>query len=229
MVAESESVAGGPKCTRSPAEPGLISSPATRWEPPKDYRLLTRKAVYLNVMTKKDNPVKTRQKWVDHKFNLGIDNGWISNILCRVRDAEIRLSRYTWGLTDQQLSHREGAAWSIKEHIGHLTDLEPLWINRFRQFEKGLDELVAADMSNQKTQKADHNTQKIGKLLNDFKRERNELLAVFNGLSDKALKHRAMHPRIKTIMRPVDLLFFIAEHDDHHLATMKSIINKLES
>ncbi|MFT4669296.1 MAG: hypothetical protein ACI9M9_001964 [Flavobacteriaceae bacterium] len=40
-----------------------------------------------------------------------------------------------------------------------------------------------------------------------------------------------MHPRLKVLMRPVDLLFFVAEHDDHHLATIVklSISNERDS
>jgi hypothetical protein len=30
----------------------------------------------------------------------------------------------------------------------------------------------------------------------------------------------ALHPRLKRPMRLVDLCFFVAEHDDHHLATV---------
>jgi len=34
----------------------------------------------------------------------------------------------------------------------------------------------------------------------------------------------ALHPRLKTPMRLLDLAFFVAEHDDHHLATISELI-----
>jgi hypothetical protein len=34
----------------------------------------------------------------------------------------------------------------------------------------------------------------------------------------------ALHPRLKTPMRLLDLAFFVAEHDDHHLATISELL-----
>jgi len=33
------------------------------------------------------------------------------------------------------------------------------------------------------------------------------------------------HPRLKTPMRLVDHLYFVAEHDDHHLARIWELVN----
>lgn len=164
-----------------------------------------------------------RQKWVDHKFNLGIDTGWSKNILCRIKDTSIRITHYVSQLSDEQLSRQENGKWSIKEHIGHLTDLEKLWMNRLKQFDKGLPELVASDMSNNKTEKANHNDFSIHQLIANFNIQREELILQFRKLSKEAHRHKAFHPRLKMTMRPVDLLFFIAEHDDHHLVNIQDI------
>jgi hypothetical protein len=32
-----------------------------------------------------------------------------------------------------------------------------------------------------------------------------------------------VHPRLGTPMRLVDMMFFVAEHDDHHLATITEL------
>jgi hypothetical protein len=43
---------------------------------------------------------------------------------------------------------------------------------------------------------------------------------------DSAIFARAaLHPRLKTPMRLVDHLYFVAEHDDHHLAYIWGVIN----
>lgn len=170
-----------------------------------------------------------RQKWIDHSFNLDIAVGWIKNVMTRLEDTEIRLKHYVKNSTDKQLSHKTNNDWSIKEHIGHLADLESLWLNRFEQFEKGFPELIAADMTNQKTNDSNHNEQTIDVLFENFKVNRQALLHKIKGFSEKTQNHKAFHPRIKTMMRPVDLLFFIAEHDDHHLTTIKELIEKLPS
>jgi hypothetical protein len=41
---------------------------------------------------------------------------------------------------------------------------------------------------------------------------------------DEAIVSRtALHPRLKTKIRVIDLAFFIAEHDDHHLARISEL------
>ncbi len=165
-----------------------------------------------------------RQKWFDHKFNLGIHIGWTENVLCRLRNTEILLKHYTQNLSEEKLSYKPHNKYSIKEHIGHLTDLEPLWQNRFLQFEDGVPELVAADLKNTKTAEADHNEQSIESMIQKFTLERGGLLRTITGLSENAQKHTALHPRLKTPMRPIDLMFFVAEHDTHHLTSIRSIL-----
>lgn len=161
-----------------------------------------------------------REAWFDHKFNLGINQGWTQNIMTRIKDCEIRISHHCASITDKKLSIRSGSKWSIKEHIGHLIDLEQLWINRFLQFEKLYPELVAADLSNKKTEDANHNNNSLEELLKEFRVERQELIDTFNGLSEKAHNHSSYHPRLGVKLQPVDLLFFIAEHDNHHITSI---------
>jgi uncharacterized damage-inducible protein DinB len=168
-----------------------------------------------------------RQKWINHNFNLGIAVGWSKNIMSRLGNTEILLKHYVKNLTNGQLGQRTNDHWSIKEHIGHLTDLECLWLNRFEQFEQGLTELVAADMANQKTEKSNHNVLDIEVLLENFTINRQILLDKVKLFSEKTQNHMAFHPRIKTMMKPVDLLFFIAEHDNHHITSIIEIIEKL--
>ncbi|MFK7757980.1 MAG: DinB family protein [Flavobacteriales bacterium] len=170
-----------------------------------------------------------RQHWIAHKFNLGINVGWIHNILSRIEDTEIRLLHHVKNLSDEQLSRKTKDQWSIKEHIGHLIDLEELWLDRFDQFEKQLPELIAADMSNQKTKDSNHNEQGIDELINNFKNFRQILLDKVLQFGEQTQNHQAFHPRIKEMMRPVDLLFFLAEHDNHHLTTIKALIHDFRS
>lgn len=164
-----------------------------------------------------------RQSWVDHTFQLGIDIGWTQNILSRVQDTSLRLEYHCKTLNDVQLSQRINNAWSIKEHIGHLTDLEELWSKRFQEFKEKHLELIMADMSNQKTAASNHNQHSLATLLDNFRTERKKLLSVYLALDEESQNHQIMHPRIKTLMRPVDLLFFIAEHDDHHITSISAL------
>ena len=168
-----------------------------------------------------------RQKWIDHAFETGIDIGWTKNILCRAQDTAIRLAYHCQSLNEAQLSRKQNNDWSIKEHIGHLADLEELWTNRFLQFKEGKKELSGADMSNAKTTHAGHNEESVDFLIMEFTKQREHTLRVMMEFDQETQDHQAFHPRIKKLMRPIDLLFFVAEHDDHHLASIKDIKQRL--
>jgi hypothetical protein len=42
-------------------------------------------------------------------------------------------------------------------------------------------------------------------------------------MSPAELARTALHPRLRQPMSVVDLCFFVAEHDDHHLRTIEEL------
>jgi len=166
-----------------------------------------------------------RQLWVDHVFNLGLDPGWAHNIVSRLQDAHGRIEHICAPWDEEILTWKSNDAWSIKEHIGHLIDLEPLHRKRLKEFSNFTSELTMADMSNAATQKADHNQTPLNDLLLHFSEGRVDFIKDYFDLPEASLHHEAIHPRLKVPMKPVDLLFFVAEHDDHHITTIKEIID----
>jgi len=46
-------------------------------------------------------------------------------------------------------------------------------------------------------------------------------------ISEKEVFKYALHPRLKTPMRTMDLFLFVAEHDDHHLAQISKLNKQL--
>jgi hypothetical protein len=170
-----------------------------------------------------------RTKWIDRKFNLDIPEGWLQNILERLRGTEIRLQILTHGLDDNKASFKPDGKWSTKEHIGHLADLEELHEGRIDDFIARKEILRAADMNNTRTNNADHNNKNIADLIDEFASKRNIFISRFENLDDETQKFRSLHPRLKAMMKPVDMAFFTAEHDDHHLASIREIINNMNS
>lgn len=137
------------------------------------------------------------------------------------------MEELTKNFDNELLSMKQGSVWSIKEHIGHLTDLEELHAGRIADFKEGKPVLRAADMTNAKTNAAAHNNKSIDELIKEFRKERDKLTRLFESVDDKIHELRSLHPRLNVEMRPVDIAFFCAEHDDHHLASMRLIINSL--
>ena len=149
------------------------------------------------------------------------------DILERLRGTSVRIENMIHSLSEEQLTYRPDSKWSIKEHIGHLGDLEELHAGRIKDFQERAPVLRAADMSNAKTVAADHNQAGLEKLLTDFADKREILVSAFEHLSDEDQLYRAMHPRLQVMVRPVDIAFFTAEHDDHHLADIREILHSL--
>lgn len=164
-----------------------------------------------------------RTKWIKRQFSFELPLGMYGNVVDRVRGTPARLEDLTRGLSRELLTHRDSDKWSIQEHAGHLLDLEDLGMKRLDDFEAGRDPLTAADMANQKTYDADHNANTIENILTQFRRERMEFVRRLDLADDAFVQRTALHPRLQVRIRVIDLIFFIAEHDDHHLARISDL------
>jgi hypothetical protein len=169
-----------------------------------------------------------RSKWVDHKFAFNIPVGWLPNILERLNGTAARMKEMTSTLTEADTGRSYDEKWSIKDHIGHLSDLEELHLGRIEDFLERKKTLRPADMTNLKTNEANHTAKSTQKLLNDFTIKRKYLIHRLQHLDEETHLFKSTHPRLKKLMKPVDMAFFTAEHDDHHLATIREIINKMK-
>lgn len=167
-----------------------------------------------------------RTEWIKRQFTFELPVGMYGNVVERVRGTPARLEDLTRGLSTEVLTRRDGDKWSIQEQAGHLLDLEELGMRRLDDFEAGRETLVAADMSNQKTHEADHNANSIEKILSAFRQERMTFVARLDSYDKAFVSRTALHPRLDTKIRVIDLAFFIAEHDDHHLARISELKRK---
>lgn len=167
-----------------------------------------------------------RTKWIDRKFTFDFPEGWMYNILERLRGTPVRMQDIVKNLSKEQLTKRINEAWSIQEHIGHLLDLEELHEGRIDDFIARIETLRPADISNAKTIAANHNNADVQQLLNEFKKSRDRFISRLEALDDETQNFKSLHPRLKIMMRPVDIAFFTAEHDDHHLTGMRLLLKK---
>jgi hypothetical protein len=107
-------------------------------------------------------------------------------------------------------------------------DLEPLWKGRLQDILNGEEILRPADLENQKTDLANHNDRETIELLHEFKETRNDLMRRLEKLQEGDVYKSALHPRLKTPMRTMDLFLFVADHDDHHLERIAVIVQALK-
>jgi hypothetical protein len=167
-----------------------------------------------------------RLKWMERKFDFSQPAGLFPMTLERLRGTPARLMHIASTLSNEQLKKKINGSWSIQEHIGHLLDLEALHDGRIDDFLAGEKILRAADMTNAKTNDADHNSEDIKDLLKSFRDVRNHFVKRLENIPEKILLQDSLHPRLNVPMRPVDLALFTAEHDDHHLAIIRELIAK---
>ena len=166
-----------------------------------------------------------RTEWFERKFQAITDHGLLPGIIERLEGTPLRLQEKTASLSPSLLESKSGDKWSVKKEIGHLDDLEPLWLERVRQIRAGSAELMVADLSNTRTHLADHDERDIADLLAAFESSRRQLVSELRSLNKHDLEKFAIHPRLQTPMSIVELAYFVAEHDDHHLAQISSLIN----
>lgn len=164
--------------------------------------------------------------WFDRKFEFSFEQNIFPSIMERLRGTSIRLNHKIAQIPTEHLTVKLEGKWSIQENIGHLIDLEPVWQGRLEDILNGTGYLRMADLENKKTDLANHNEGEIKTLLSEFQNLRKSTLENLKLLSEKEVYKYALHPRLKTPMRIMDLFLFVAEHDDHHLARI-SELNKL--
>jgi hypothetical protein len=164
--------------------------------------------------------------WIERKFNFDFPLTHLPFIIERLKGTAIRISDLADGIPEERLIQKPLGKWSLKEHIGHLGDLEELHLGRMVDFKNKLPVLRAADMSNLKTAGANHNANSLKDLLNRFSTKRKEFILTLLALNEEENNFQSLHPRLKVEVRPVDIGFFVAEHDDHHLVLMRELTNK---
>ena len=79
-------------------------------------------------------------------------------------------------------------------------------------------------MANADTYKASHNDYPISELLSHFRSTRAKFIHRLETIDERHLEKQALHPRLQQMITITDLLFFIAEHDVHHLTQIARLI-----
>jgi uncharacterized damage-inducible protein DinB len=161
--------------------------------------------------------------WFQRKFELGLGPDAAPELIERLRQTPQRLAAALQGLSPDILKQKRDGKWSIQENAGHLLDLEPLWDQRLDDYDAGAPELHPADLENRKTHQAGHNDRPISDILAEFTTMRGRIVRRIARMTPAELARTALHPRLRQPMSVVDLCFFVAEHDDHHLRTIEEL------
>jgi len=162
-------------------------------------------------------------KWFDRSFDFTTTQNIFPSILERLRGTPARLEEKFRTIPPSLLTRQVDGAWSIKENLGHLSDLEPLWQQRLDDIITGKTELSPTDLQNTRTTVAGHNDVPVEELLQHFRQVRQKTVTLLEAIDTATVFKFALHPRLKTPMRTMDLFLFVADHDDHHLARITEL------
>lgn len=168
--------------------------------------------------------MSARERWFDRQFAFDLPLSMAPNVVERLRGTPARAEELTRGVSTRRLTKRVDGRWSAQENVGHLVDLERLWLLRVEDLLAGRPRLSPADLQNRATTEADHNARELGAILTELRAARGRFVGALEAMSHDLWARSSLHPRLESPMRTIDLAFFVAEHDDHHLATITAIL-----
>ena len=162
--------------------------------------------------------------WTARTFTFDLPLGMFPAVLERLRGTPAGAAELVSGLSEELCNRRWNEKWSVKENLGHLADLYLLDEQRLHEFLAGTPVLSAADPKNRITEAAGHNQVPMALLLERLRTNRLNWVHKMEALNEDEVARTALHPRLQQPMRLLDWAYFVAEHDDHHLALARQAI-----
>ena len=159
--------------------------------------------------------------WTERTWTFGLPIESFPIVVDRLRGTPVRAADLIAGVSDAVLRGQPERGWTAKQHLGHLDDLHELDERRLNEFIGRAAVLTAADMTNRRTMEADHNATPADTIVRRLRTRRLELVERMEALTDADIATVAAHPRLGRPMRLIDWAYFVAEHDDHHLAAAR--------
>lgn len=164
-----------------------------------------------------------RLEWFERKFTFGLPAGMLPFYIERLLGTIARIESKVRGVSDETLSQKLDNKWSVKQNIGHLAEVDEIAIKRIGEMIQGVSPMSPAVFE----PRGDYNQQTVEEVIDIFRRARQANVKRYGELSAYELERSSLHPRLKVNMTPVDLAWFDAEHDDHHLVRINEIISQL--
>jgi hypothetical protein len=162
-------------------------------------------------------------EWFDRQFIFGLPKGMFPFYLERLEGTLVRIEKKITNVPDEILSQKLNGKWSVKENIAHLAEVDEIATRRIEEMKNGVSPMSPAVIQPGR----DYNVQPITEIVNFFRANRSKNLETYKNLTDNDLEKSSLHPRLKVIMTAVDLAWFDAEHDDHHLVRINEILAAL--
>lgn len=168
--------------------------------------------------------IPPHQKWFERKFEFPTNPNDFPYLREKLEGFVNRLKAKIHFVSEPVLNLKPGGLWSIKENIGHLYLLESIWLKRLKEIQYGESEMSPADLNNTATNQGNFNAQNEMEIIQNFQNKREETLQFLDEICGNLSTRWLLHPRLKQPMGILELLYFISEHDQHHLESINRIL-----
>lgn len=146
-------------------------------------------------------------------------------LLERLLGTAERLQHMYTSASREKLLARVDGRWAAVDHLAHLLTLQERFVSRVEDFEHRRSMLCEIDLRDQGALIEQRRARSVVELLDEFRLKRLRFTSRIEQMRYQTLMHQAQHPCQRRELRPVDMLLWIAEHDDHHLASVRSLLN----
>lgn len=164
--------------------------------------------------------------WAERHIPLGQPPEQLPFLLERVWGTPSRLVQLTVHEPLERLSLRRQGSWSVLEHIGHLVHLQDRMDERVDDFAAQRPCLCRIDLEGQEQLLAGYTSRTLGDVLEEFRLKRAYFVRRLSELDPGALRHAAKHPCRGEMATVADMVHYLAEHDDHHLALIRRLLTQ---
>lgn len=158
-----------------------------------------------------------KENWLEKQFDFEFPASRYVEFLRFLRQTPAKLDALTKNLPREILICRDGDSWSIQENAGHFLAGEALFLGRLDDYEANAPVLRPARFEDNPTDKANFNEKDIRWILDEFRTQRGIYIHRLEAMPQEAFEKSILHPRLNRSMRLCDMLFFHAQHDQHHL------------
>jgi hypothetical protein len=161
-------------------------------------------------------------EWFQRTFTFGLQEGMLPFCIERLEGTLPRIQKKVQNVADEVLSNKFNGKWSVKENIAHLAEVDEIALRRIDEMIQGISPMSPAVIQPGRN----YNVWPIKEVIEFFSSARDRNLQKYKILTSAQLRNASLHPRLKVQMTPVDLAWFDAEHDDHHLVRIGEIISE---
>ncbi|OIK13382.1 DinB family protein [Bacillus sp. MUM 13] len=124
------------------------------------------------------------------------------------------------GVTEKEANYRYAQGkWTLKEVIGHITDVERIMSYRLLRISRGDQTPLAGYDDEQYVKEALFRTRLLSSLLDDYKAVRNSTISLLNGLPHESETRKGFANNGEISVRA--LAYIIAGHELHHVNIIK--------